>query len=105
MGSLRTQWGERFCQRENVAFLNTSKSGGSTLRLGVYFLPGASTMHNPSDSEETTPGRLTARDNWFTVATLPYIPPSRLSEYDTRYDQGLDQLLYLQTLIDEEIER
>ena len=44
-------------------------------------------------------------DNWFAVASLPYIPPSCLSEYDLRYDQGLDRLVYLQMLIDEEIER
>jgi hypothetical protein len=45
-----------------------------------------------------------ARDNWFTVASLPFIPPARLSEYDMRYDQGLARLVYLQTLIDEELE-
>ncbi len=44
-------------------------------------------------------------DNWFTVTSVPYIPPSCLSEYDLRYDQGLDRLVYLQMLIDEEIER
>jgi hypothetical protein len=44
------------------------------------------------------------RDNWFTVTTFRYIPPSCLSEYDTRYDQGLEHLLYIQTLIDEDID-
>ncbi len=43
------------------------------------------------------------KDNWFTVTTYRYIPPSCLSEYDTRCDQGLEHLLYIQTLIDEEL--
>ena len=41
-------------------------------------------------------------DNWFTVSSLPYIPPARMSGYDMVCDQGLDHLLYLQTLIDED---
>ena len=53
-------------------------------------------------SDEQPPGD--GRERWFTEASLPYIPPSRLSEYDMRYDQGLDQLVYLQALINEEIE-
>jgi hypothetical protein len=70
----------------------------------------------PSEfSDELHPGRPTGdggerrgrnhHDNWFTVTTLPYIPPSCLSGYDTRYEQGLEQLVYLETLIDEEIEQ
>jgi hypothetical protein len=48
--------------------------------------------------------RYQSADNWFTVASLPYIPPARLSGYDMYCDQGLDHLLYLQALIDEEME-
>lgn len=48
--------------------------------------------------------RYQGADNWFSVASLPYIPPARLSGYDMVCDQGLDRLLYLQTLIDEEME-
>jgi hypothetical protein len=60
-------------------------------------------------SGDQNPGRPTgdgyfARDNWFTVASLPFIPPARLSEYDMRYDQGLARLVYLETLINEELE-
>jgi hypothetical protein len=48
--------------------------------------------------------RYQAADSFFAVASLPYIPPARLSGYDMHCDQGLDHLLYLQTLIDEEME-
>ncbi len=49
-------------------------------------------------------GSARPKDNWFTVTRFRYIPPSCLSQYDTRYDQGLERLLYMQTLIDEDIE-
>jgi hypothetical protein len=48
--------------------------------------------------------RYQSADHWFTIASLPYIPPARLAGYDMHYDQGLDHLLYLQALIDEEME-
>ncbi len=45
------------------------------------------------------------RDSMAAVATYRYIPPSRLGEYDTRYDQGLENLLLIETLIDEDCEQ
>jgi hypothetical protein len=36
------------------------------------------------------------------VQTFRYLPPSRLAGFDTRSEQGLDQIIYIQTLIEED---
>ncbi len=61
-----------------------------------------------NSSHETNLGRTAGdqvrKENWFTVTTVPYIPPSCLSGCDARCDQGLALMIYLQTLVDEEID-
>ncbi len=36
------------------------------------------------------------------VQSFRYLPPSRLAGFDTRSEQGLDQIIYIQTLIEED---
>jgi|YelNatPaOPRAMG01_1025707.scaffolds.fasta_scaffold210686_1 hypothetical protein len=40
----------------------------------------------------------------FSVQRFRYLPLSNLSSYDTRTEKGLDRLIYIQALIDEDNE-
>jgi hypothetical protein len=42
------------------------------------------------------------RDFDHLVYRLRYLPPKRLADWDLRYEHGLDQLIYLQNLIEED---